>query len=75
MKLTLKSNLWSKIYYKMRDEFYLVYLDGPSTVSDMENFMKTHGVNIIKDIDGRWDCIEINLNNEELTVFLLKWAT
>jgi hypothetical protein len=83
MKLALNSDLWKNIYYNLRGEFYRIndyglderkkYLTN-HTIPMLEIFLSEQGVKIIKDIDGRWESVEIVLDEEELTVFLLTWT-
>ena len=74
MKLALNSNAWRMIYHHLRQEHYDINDDGPASRKDIEKFFKGYGVIIKTDTDGRWEEVEIVLDEEELTVFLLRWA-
>jgi hypothetical protein len=76
MKLALDSDAWRMIYYHMRDEFYS-HLESDAvaaTRQQLQEFFKGHGVMIKTDTDGRWEEVEIVLDDEELTLFLLTWS-
>jgi hypothetical protein len=75
MKLALMSDAWKIIYRNLREELYRVRLGGPDNREEIVEFFKGYGVIIKTDIDGRWEEVEIILSDEELTLFLLKWAT
>ena len=74
MKLALNSELWRIIYYNLRDEFYRINDYGLDERNMLEIFLSEQGISIIKDIDDRWERVEIVLEDEELTLFLLRWA-
>lgn len=74
MKLALNSDAWRMIYPNLREELYRVKLGGPDTRQELVEFFKSHGVIIKTDTDGRWEEVEIVLDDEELTLFLLTWA-
>jgi hypothetical protein len=83
MKLALNSEAWRIIYYNLRGEFYRIndyglderkkYLTN-QTIHMLEIFLSEQGIRIIKDIDGRWESVEIVLDEEDLTLFLLRWS-
>lgn len=73
MKLALNSEAWRMIFHHLRQEYYNIY-DGPDSRKDLEKFFKGYGVIIKTDTDGRWEEVEIVLDEEELTLFLLRWA-
>ena len=75
MKLALNSELWGYLYYNLREEYYRLKGDMPESRIDIQNFLKYYSIEIKTDIDGRWEEVEIVLSDEELTLFLLKWAT
>jgi hypothetical protein len=75
MKLGLNSDAWKMIYPNLREELYRVRLGGPDNREEIVEFFKSYGVIIKTDTDGRWEEVEIILNEEELTLFLMKWAT
>ena len=79
MKLAINSDLWTRIFYNLRDEFYNLTpaeCKNPGRTRDnLQNFLKNYDIEIITDTDGRWEEVEIVLEDEELTLFLLKWAT
>ena len=74
MKLALNSDAWKMIYRNLREELYNLKSDGPDSRQELQEFFKDYGVIIKTDTDGRWEEVEIVLNEEELTVFLLRWA-
>ena len=74
MKLALMSDAWKMIYRNLRDELYRVRLGGPDSREELQEFFKGYGVIIKTDTDGRWEEVEIVLDDEELTIFLLTWA-
>jgi len=74
MKLALMSDAWKMIYRNLRDELYRVRLGGPDSREELVEFFKDYGVIIKTDTDGRWEEVEIVLDEEELTLFLLTWA-
>lgn len=74
MKLALNSDAWKMIYRNLREELYNLKSDGPDSRKDLENFFKGYGVIIKTDTDGRWESVEIVLDDEELTLFLLRWS-
>ena len=77
MKLALNSELWGKIFYNLREEFYNLNPDeykNPGRSRDhLRNFLHEYNVHIETDTDGRWEEVEIVLDDEELTLFLLRW--
>ena len=74
MKLALNSDAWKIIYRNLREELYNIKSDGPDSRQELQEFFKDYGVIIKTDTDGRWEEVEIVLDEEELTLFLLKWA-
>ena len=68
------SDAWKMIYRNLRDELYRVRLGGPDSREELVEFFKDYGVIIKTDTDGRWEEVEIVLDEEELTLFLLTWA-
>ena len=74
MKLALNSDAWKMIYRNLREELYNLKSDGPDSRQELQEFFKNYGVIIKTDTDGRWEEVEIVLDEEELTVFLLRWA-
>ena len=74
MKLALNSDAWRMIYPNLREELYRVKPSGLDSRQELVEFFKSHGVIIKTDTDGRWEEVEIVLDEEELTVFLLRWA-
>ena len=74
MKLTLMSDAWKMIYRNLREELYRVRKGGPDNREEIVEFFKDYGVIIKTDTDGRWEEVEIVLDDEELTVFLLRWS-
>jgi len=74
MKLALMSDAWKMIYRNLREELYRVKHDGPDSRQELQEFFKGYGVIIKTDTDGRWEEVEIVLDDEELTMFLLTWA-
>jgi hypothetical protein len=74
MKLALNSDAWKMIYPNLREELYRVKLGGPDSRQELVEFFKDYGVIIKTDTDGRWEEVEIVLDDEELTLFLLTWA-
>jgi len=74
MKLALMSDAWQMIYRNLRAELYRVRLGGPDSRQELQEFFKGYGVIIKTDTDGRWEEVEIVLDDEELTIFLLTWA-
>jgi len=74
MKLALNSDAWKMIYRNLREELYRVRVGGPDSREELVEFFKGYGVIIKTDIDGRWEEVEIVLDDEELTMFLLTWA-
>jgi hypothetical protein len=74
MKLALNSDAWKMIYRNLREELYNIKSDGPDSRQELQEFFKDYGVIIKTDTDGRWEDVKIVLDEEELTVFLLRWA-
>ena len=74
MKLALNSDAWKMISRNLREELYRIKVEGPDTRKELQEFFKGYGVIIKTDTDGRWEEVEIVLDDEELTLFLLKWA-
>ena len=70
MKLHVHSDLWRQIFYSICKS----YGNRPSSKEDLENVLYTYNVKVHKSFEGRWQEIEIDLNDEELTLFLLKYA-
>ena len=73
MKLALNSELWATIYFNLREEFYMLYGHAQDR-NQIREFLEEHGIRIETDIDGRWESVEIVLDDEELTLFLLRWS-
>jgi hypothetical protein len=79
MKIDIKSQLWYDIYHNIKR-----YYDPVDYVfrsrQEMEELLESLHIKIEKDIDpiyltgGRWVGIEIDLEDEELMLFLLKWG-
>ena len=74
MKLALNSDAWKMIYRNLREELYRIKVEGPVTRKEIQEFFKGYGVIIKTDTDGRWEDVEIVLDEEELTLFLLRWS-
>ena len=74
MKLALNSDAWRMIYRNLREELYWIKVEGPDSRQELQEFFKDYGVIIKTDTDGRWEEVEIVLDEEELTLFLLRWA-
>ena len=74
MKLALNSDAWKMIYRNLREELYRIKVEGPDTRKELQEFFKQYGVIIKTDTDDRWESVEIVLDEEELTIFLLRWA-
>ena len=74
MKLALNSDAWKMISRNLREELYRIKVEGPDSRQELQEFFKDYGVIIKTDTDGRWEEVEIVLDEEELTVFLLRWA-
>ena len=74
MKLALNSDAWKMIYRNLREELYNLKSDGPDSRQELQEFFKGYGVIIKTDTDGRWEDVEIVLDDEELTIFLLRWS-
>ena len=74
MKLALNSDAWKMISRNLREELYRIKVEGPDSRQELQEFFKDYGVIIKTDTDGRWEEVEIVLDEEELTVFLLTWA-
>ena len=74
MKLALNSDAWKMISRNLREELYRIKVEGPDTRKELQEFFKGYGVIIKTDTDGRWEEVEIVLDDEELTLFLLRWA-
>lgn len=73
MRLDLRSDAWRMIYRNLREELYSIKVEGPDTRRELQAFFKGYGVIIKTDDDGRWEEVEIELDDEELTLFLLRW--
>ena len=75
MKLDLDSDLWGRLYYNLREEFYRTNIGGDIGREQIREFLDEYGVKIKTDPDwGNWEEVEIVLSDEELTLFLLRWA-
>ena len=74
MKLALNSDAWKMISRNLREELYRIKVEGPDSRQELQEFFKDYGVIIKTDTDGRWEEVEIVLDEEELTLFLLRWA-
>ena len=77
MKLALNSELWGRIFYNLREEFYNLNPDEYNNLGrprdHLRMFLLEYSVHIESDSDGRWEEVEIVLSDEELTLFLLRW--
>ena len=74
MKLDLDSDLWGRLYYNLREEFYRTNIGGDIGREQIREFLDEYGVKIKTDPDwGNWEEVEIVLSDEELTLFLLRW--
>ena len=74
LKLELNSKLWSNVYYNIRDEFYRLYPEGPHCRDHIRKFVHEQGIKINIDPHcGIWENVEIDLDDEEVTLFLLRW--
>jgi hypothetical protein len=75
MKLALNSDAWRAIYPNLRDEFYKLNPNGPNGRTHIKEFLEEQGIKIKTDPNwGIWEEVEIVLDDEELTIFLLTWA-
>ncbi len=68
MKLHIHSDIWRRIYFNIID----TCPNMPK--NEIERVLANHCIRIHKTFEGRWEEVEINLNDEELTLFLLKYA-
>ena len=74
MTLTLNSKAWSTIYSNLREELYRLHGNAQSR-NEIREFLKEYGVWIkTEPYSERWESVEIVLDEEELTVFLLRWS-
>jgi len=74
MKLALNSEAWRMIYHHLREEIYRLHGNAQSR-NEIREFLKEYGVWIkTEPFSQRWESVEIVLDEEELTVFLLTWA-
>jgi hypothetical protein len=75
MKLALNSEAWARIYGNLREEFYRQNVGGDIGRDQILEFLAEYGVKIKADPNwGKWEEVEIVLDDEELTLFLLTWA-
>ena len=73
MKLALNSEVWARIYSNLREEFYKRHRQ--ASREEIRWFLKQYGVIIKREpFSQRWESVEIVLDEEELTIFLLTWA-
>jgi hypothetical protein len=74
MRLALNSELWNRLYYNLREEFYRQNVGGDIGRDQIREFLAEYGVKIKADPNwGNWEEVEIVLSDEELTLFLLRW--
>jgi hypothetical protein len=74
MKLALNSELWKQIYYNLREEFYKRHHVSANR-EEIREFLEEYGVMIqTEPFSKRWESVEIVLDEEELTLFLLRWS-
>jgi hypothetical protein len=74
MKLALNSEAWARIYSNLREEFYKRHHVSANR-EEIREFLEEYGVMIkTEPFSQRWESVEIVLEDEELTVFLLTWA-
>ena len=67
MNLDIDSKLWDKIFYRLRGEFDETH--HPNDIGytkDLVCFFSDLGINILRDSDGRWESVKIELDDEEL---------
>ena len=75
MKLEFNSDLWRAIYYNLRDEFYSLNRNGAASRDHIRLFLEDYGIKIKTDPNwGTWEDVEITLDNDELTLFMLRWS-
>ena len=75
MKLALNSEAWARIYSNLREEFCKRHRRASRDREEIRQFLKQYGVIIKREpFSQRWESVEIVLEDEELTVFLLTWA-
>ena len=75
MRLDINGELWGKVYCNLRNEFYAIYDDSPQDRDQIREFLAGYGVNInVDQYDRRWKSVEIDLDDEELVMFLLRWS-
>ena len=73
MKLALNSEAWARIYSNLREEFYKRHRR--ASREEIRQFLKQYGVIIKREpFSQRWESVEIVLDEEELTLFLLRWV-
>jgi hypothetical protein len=75
MRLEISSELWSNIYFKVRNAYYAIHPAESTSRYVLMDYFASMGVIIKEDLQGSWESVYIVLDEEELTVFLLKWAT
>lgn len=74
MKLHVHSNLWRQIHFNILTYHVEFHGDLPTRKEDIENLLYTYNVKVHKSFEGRWEEIEILLDEEEITLFLLRFA-
>jgi hypothetical protein len=71
MMLDVHSSPWRDIYEGIRRDFY--HNTAGMTRDDMEAYLRTLGITVLKDGDGRWEWIDV-LNPEHYMELYLRWV-
>jgi len=75
MKLSVNSVLWRTIHTNIFKEHDFVKEFGIiKNKRQVEIVLAFLDINVITDEEGRWESIELNMSDEDLTLFLMRWA-
>lgn len=69
MKLHVHSDLWRRIHKNIFDHYDFI-----KDRQQAELVLLSLDIEVVTDVDGRWEGVKFNMSNEDYTLFLLKWA-
>jgi hypothetical protein len=73
MMLDVYSDAWRDIYQGIADDFFARHPLASMSGKEMGAYLRTLGIIVRKDTDGRWEWIDV-LNPEHLTELYLRWV-
>ena len=69
MELDIRSDVWRNIWANICNDWGFM-----QSRTEAEYVLAMHHIEVIKDCDGRWERIKLDMTEEDLTIFLIKWS-